>query len=107
MNQYHTFVFILALIAAGCNTTQERRAYQTLATTDELVTLGMETLGAMNRSGELTLEEYNEAKQAYQDYQAAFLLAVDAARFDLETQTRADVLALANRFIALVERLDL
>lgn len=96
----------LGIWLSGCQSLPERKAYQTLSTTQEVVGVAMHTLGSLNRAGELTAAEYDRTQSYYREYQAAMNLAMDLAMGDEESWTPQKVMLLATQLIELIERLD-
>jgi hypothetical protein len=102
-----TVAVLLSLIAfTGCQNSYERRAYQTLDTTQTLVEVAMATFKALNISGKVTAQEYDDISVYYSDYQAVMNAAIDAASGDLNQFTPETAMRLSVQLISLIERFE-
>jgi hypothetical protein len=103
-----TVLLAAALLVGGvtaCNTTQQRTAYKTLASVELTTTAAVDGYFSATIKGFASTNGIPKVSKAYNDFQKAFVLAVDLAQNntnalapDSLAQEGADVVSLVGQF---------
>ncbi|HSS99978.1 MAG TPA: hypothetical protein VLK33_23245 [Terriglobales bacterium] len=103
-----TAIFMLAfvgLVSNGCTTNQERNAYNTLYSVQVTTTATVDGYYSATIKGLVSTNGIPQVSKAYNDFQKAFIVAIDAAQFNTNAlapaslqQESADVIALVGQF---------
>ena len=96
-------LMLLAITLAGCNTSQQQRAYQSLEATSILVEEAALAFGELNAQGLILADQYDQAQAVYENYQDAMNFAINVAENGLQDPTSDKVLGFALEFINLIE----
>lgn len=94
------------LLLSGCSTTSERKAYQTLAVTQNAVEVAEATFRILNANGEISASDYDKVAKARTRYQLAMTAAIELAQQDFTQITPPKAFELSLQLIQLIERLD-
>ena len=90
---------------AGCTTTQQTTAFKTLSTVETTTTAAVDGYYAATIKGIAPTNGIPQVSHAYNDFQKAFIVALDAAQFQTNAlapaalqQEGADVVSLVGTF---------
>lgn len=72
----------VVVIIQGCTTSQQTIAYNTLFSLEKTTTAAIDTYDSMVIKGTIPTNSVPQVSKAYNDFQAAFVLAVDAVQFN-------------------------
>lgn len=96
---------MLVGIVAACNTTQQRTAYNTLYSVEATTTAAVDGYFSATIKGMAPTNGIPKVSHAYNDFQKAFAIAIDAAQFNSNAlapaslqQESADVISLVGQF---------
>ena len=95
----------VVIFVAGCATTPNGKAYQTLKDTQTLVDNAMRYYGTQCALGKVSTENQAQIDEAHFKYRSAFRSAVNLARLDYSKLTPDDVQLLANEILTLISKL--
>lgn len=70
------------LTIAGCNTTQQKAAYNTLYSLEQTTTAAVDSYDTLVLQGKVPTNGVPAVSRAYNDFQAAFRVALDAVQFN-------------------------
>lgn len=92
----------VSTLLMGCSTTEKKAAYQTLASVGMAVDNAMKAYAQGVKQGLVTPEERVKVQKAKQEFNAAYILACDAAAFNYETFAPAELVTLKNSILGLI-----
>ncbi len=91
-----------ATLPIGCTTSQQTIAFKTLKSVQDASVAGLKIYGAAYRKGDVDDATRVHVHVLYGRYQAAFELAIDAARFNYNAPAPPDLTAACNDLLALI-----
>jgi hypothetical protein len=76
------FVWIVITICISCSTSQQRTAFNTLYSLENTATAAVDSYDSLLIQGKVPTNSAPRVAKAYNDFQAAMVLAVDAVHFN-------------------------
>ena len=100
--KYAISVALALAVLLGCNTAQRRLAYNSISSVGHGVDLSMKAYMDLVVADKVSRQSLPEVARAYNDFQAAFSLAVQAAQFASNAPASSDLVKSAASFTALI-----
>ena len=76
------YAIAFALILAGCTTPQQTVTYNTMSGLEQSVTAAVDAYDALVIKGAIPTNDVPKVTRAYNLFQASFVIALDAARYN-------------------------
>jgi hypothetical protein len=93
----------LALIIVGCTTTQQTKLYNSLYTTEASVSAAIDSYDTLVIRGQLPTNDVPRVSHVFNLFQASFLVAVDAAKYNTNAITPPALAVEAQDVINLIQ----
>lgn len=77
-----TLMIPLVVLLSGCNTTQQQIAFNSLSSIEQGVTTAYDGYSTLVIKGQLTTNSVPQVSKAFNDFQGAFTVALDAVQFN-------------------------
>lgn len=100
-------LLIQSILFLGCQTTGsvKVRSYKTLKSVQTAQVAAMEIYRDLSLAGEIDADTRAKVKEAYEDYQKVFDVAITAARFDYASAPPMSVIDKLTELVTMIEAL--
>jgi hypothetical protein len=103
MKKSLTLVSLVLLL--GCNATQQKVAYNTLASLEQTTSVALDSYDALVIKGQIPTNDIPLVKSAFNKFQASFVIALDAAQYNTNAIAPAALIVESQDVINLISTL--
>jgi hypothetical protein len=93
---------VAGALIVGCTTSQQKAAVNSLYSIDQTTTAAVDAFDTLVIQGQVPTNDVPKISKAYNDYHAAFLIAVDAVQYNTNAIAPPNLVIEANDIVNLI-----